>query len=245
MNNDMSQKNAASNPNAQCEAIAKSGQRCKRAPVKGFNFCRIHCFGRVQDTPWYYNAVFLMLIGLVGTVFFGWLFFAAGPTAEKQARILAILHEMQEVENANAPYLRTNFPYGHIIITLTERREFIPLNSPMDRYIKFDWLTGHKLELSPSQIKISIPDATFLDTNGAVIARWKNVGHSWTRGPNRFYEFGLQQTYSTTTNNLMVRILTVGEEKVIAAMGLANPLDLDAISNRQQKERLGGASKSR
>jgi hypothetical protein len=54
----------------------------------------MHCFGRVKNTPWYENAIFLALVAVAFGAFFtyhsGWLFFSKGPTKEQQDEGLAM-----------------------------------------------------------------------------------------------------------------------------------------------------------
>ena len=70
--------------NIRCRAKTLKGKPCKNAPKQGHEFCWRHCLSRTTDARWYQNSVLQMVLGVVATMVFGFLYFHLGPTKEKQ-----------------------------------------------------------------------------------------------------------------------------------------------------------------
>jgi hypothetical protein len=214
-------------PDMTCSAVTRKGLACKKSALPRFKFCRVHCFGRISETPWYYNALVLALAGFLASAVLAWYFFDRGPSSKKQDEILSAIHDMQDAEHENSDYLKSHFPYGYVILTVNERRETVPLESPMDKTIKLDFGTETYFRLTPSRIELKLPNITFLNPDGTtVLTQWKDIRLSTAR--TNHIEFGLQ-TFGAAriTNNIMVSLLSVENDKAIAAMGLTRPINAE------------------
>jgi hypothetical protein len=82
-------KQPASPQSIRCKARTKTGKQCKKMSVRGYDFCRIHGFGKIKGTPWYENGIFLTAVSLVVGFLIAYFFFLKGPSQESQNELLA------------------------------------------------------------------------------------------------------------------------------------------------------------
>ncbi len=94
------------NPNSiRCKARVKTGKQCKKMSIPGYDFCRVHGFGRVKGSPWYENGIFLTVVSLVIGFFIAYVFFLKGPSQESQNEMLA-----KQCETLTNVHAVTNLP---------------------------------------------------------------------------------------------------------------------------------------
>src|SRR6266850_696209 len=65
-----------------------------------------------------------------------------GPTLE------LIEQAMRNVQKEKDADLKKEFPLGYILFTATERKQIVPLRSPMDEVIKINWRTGYSVSFT-------------------------------------------------------------------------------------------------
>jgi hypothetical protein len=140
----------------QCEAVTRKGIRCKNYPIKGYTFCHSHSLKRLltfhwAKLPWYYNPLFLTIIGGLITWFCSWYYARGVATEAKQNEILRIqkltgakvehieaaLDNMMVIEKNEGTTFKKEF-IDYRLVTL-DSQEFIPLLAPTNSGMKIHW----------------------------------------------------------------------------------------------------------
>ncbi len=118
----------ASSIRIRCKAIVKNGKRCRKMSVPGYDFCRVHGFGRIKGTPWYENGIFLAIVTSIVGLVVAWFFFWKGPSLENQDRILAKQDEILSIPPIAldiGPVLDSKDPWGTSFIICNQSHRII------------------------------------------------------------------------------------------------------------------------
>jgi tetratricopeptide (TPR) repeat protein len=92
MGNTKDQKSATQ----KCEARTRKGALCLNDALTGYPYCRVHCWGRASNTPWYQNGLYQTFFAIIVGGLIAWRFYVIGPSAEKQDAILSGVEEIQK-----------------------------------------------------------------------------------------------------------------------------------------------------
>ena len=90
--------------------------------------------------------------------------------AEKQDEMLAILRRMEDTKRDKDAELKAKFQFGYILFSATERKEIIPLKSPMDEIFKVDWNSGYEVSITDSHVNLRLPNMAIHSPDGTVAA---------------------------------------------------------------------------
>jgi hypothetical protein len=134
------------------------------------------------------------------------------------ATLEVIRNGMREAQKQEEAKLKESFPDGWIIFTATERREIIPLDSPMEQIVKFHWTNHYSVDLSPTRINLQLPDFDFLNPDGSIRLAIQHLKLDCVREAG--HSLGMQWN---TNYLVMFQILSTGKDGVIIAMGLHPP----------------------
>jgi hypothetical protein len=205
-----------------CEAIRPNAKQCKNMSMPGYKFCRTHGWGRISNVPWHQNAIMWGVAGIIATAIFGYLFFWKGPdpseahgTHRNSHETLQILRRMEAINAENGPELMRKFPLGYVLFTVTGRKEVIPLGSPMDKVIQFDWTKGdYGVEITNNHIQLKLPPSRLM---------WKDRVLGLTYGNVVTFQrkVGLGViTDETPEFRVAVEVVSVAASNTIVALGL-------------------------
>jgi hypothetical protein len=204
----------------------------------------VHCFGRIKDVPWYYNPIFQTVVGILMCAVIGYFFFIKSPSPEKQNQILtavtnssakeddvlAIVKRMEAVQNENTANLSNDFPLGYILFTATERKQIIPLRSPMDKVIQFDWEnSNYSVDMNEQGVFLHLPDFTLQNPDGTGTAYFKGASEWLPRAVGaKHYGYVLKGNLC-----FVFEVISTNTDSVIMAMGLQHtPTDVQNMINQ-------------
>jgi hypothetical protein len=106
--------------------------------------------------------------------------------------------------------LRTYFKYGYILFTATERNEIVPLKSPMNDIITFDFNTGYNITYSDKTINLDLPTISYKHTKLILVGFTVKVPKDGTViSPYYFDEY-----------RIAFKAISAKEDSAIIAMGI-------------------------
>jgi len=115
-----------------CKARTNTGKQCKKMSVPGYEFCKVHGFGKLKGVPVYENAIFLAVIGLILSSIVGLFiarhYFLIGPSIENQNKILTKQDEVLNIPPIAldiGPVLDPKDPWGTSFVIYNQSHQII------------------------------------------------------------------------------------------------------------------------
>jgi len=125
---------------------------------------------------------------------------------------------MAALQKENDPALKAKFNLGYILFTATERKEIIPLNSPMDEILKVDWKSGYDVSFSDDAVTLKLPNIVFQPTNSATMTI---NGESVT--VRRRFEPWARPGFVNGNFRLAFKVVSTNSDSITIAMGIQSP----------------------
>lgn len=126
---------------------------------------------------------------------------------------------MLAVQKQQDAELRAKFNLGYILFTATERKEIVPLDSPMNDILKVDWKPGYNVSFSDKTITIRLPDIRFSPPNSGEL----NITGGWNLIVRRHSKSSLPSLAVIGNYEVALEIVSIDEDSIIFAIGLRSP----------------------
>ena len=139
--------------------------------------------------------------------------------ADKQDETLAIIRSMQSFQQENDAALKAKFNLGYILFTATERKELVPLRSPMDEILRIDWATGYSVAFESNTVTLRLPDFTIHPPNAGTFA---HHGTSVTL-LRRIEPWARPGIYNDGKIRVAFKVVATNTDALMVAMGIQSP----------------------
>src|SRR5258708_7929507 len=138
---------------------------------------------------------------------------------DKQDETLAIVRRMESFQQGNDAALKAKFNLGYILFTATERREIVPLRSPMDEILKIDWETGYAVYFESNAVTLRLPNFIIRPPGSATVV---HQGSTVTL-PRRIEPWARPGIYNDGKIRVAFKVVATNAGALMIAMGVQSP----------------------
>jgi len=137
---------------------------------------------------------------------------------KKSDESLEILRRMEATQTEQAGDLEREYPLGYVLFTVTGRKEVVPLDSPMDKVLEFDWKSGnYSVRSTLDQILLTLPPCKLNLLSNRPPSTISNYTIALERKNRAQYKI---VAFSKVGLGLLATVVAITDPNTIVAVGL-------------------------